>query len=52
MRQLEAALHLDPLSLDVRRLLANVQISAGLYDRALDNCQRVLDVDPVPFVAA
>ncbi len=53
MRLLEAALRLDPLSLDVRRLLANVQISAGLHDRALDNCQRVLDIDPdFAFVAA
>ena len=51
MERLEAALRVDPLSLDVRRVLANVQISAGLYDRALDNAQKVLAVDPTfPFV--
>jgi TolB-like protein/DNA-binding winged helix-turn-helix (wHTH) protein len=51
MRQLEAALRRDPLSLDVRRVLANIQISAGLYDRARDNCERVLAVDATfPFV--
>jgi TolB-like protein/DNA-binding winged helix-turn-helix (wHTH) protein len=49
---LDAALRVDPLSLDVRRLLAHVQINAGLYDRAIDNCDRVLAVDPAfPFVA-
>ena len=49
---LGAALRVDPLSLDVRRLLAHVQINAGLYDRAIDNCDRVLAVDPAfPFVA-
>ena len=48
---MQQALHADPLSLDVRRTLANVQISAGLYDDALDNCQRVLDEQPnFPFV--
>jgi TolB-like protein/DNA-binding winged helix-turn-helix (wHTH) protein len=52
MRLLEAALRVDPLSLDVRRVLAHVQINAGLYDRAIDNCNRVLAVDPAfPFVA-
>jgi TolB-like protein/DNA-binding winged helix-turn-helix (wHTH) protein/lipopolysaccharide biosynthesis regulator YciM len=51
MRQLEAALRRDPLSLDIRRVLANIQISAGLYDRARENCDRVLAVDPTfPFV--
>ena len=43
----------DPLSLDVRRVLVHVQINAGLYDRAIENCDRVLAVDPTfPFVAA
>jgi len=51
MRLLEVALHGDPRSLDVRRVLANVQISAGLYDRALENAQTVLAVDPTfPYV--
>jgi TolB-like protein/DNA-binding winged helix-turn-helix (wHTH) protein len=53
MQLLEAALRADPLSLDVRRALAHVQISAGQYDRAIENCDRVLAVDPAfPFVAA
>ena len=53
MRLLETALQVDPLSLDVRRVLAHVQINAGLYDRAIDNCNRVLAVDPTfPVVAS
>jgi TolB-like protein/DNA-binding winged helix-turn-helix (wHTH) protein len=53
MRLLETALRVDPLSLDVRRVLAHVQINAGLYDRAIDNCNHVLAVDPdFPVVAA
>ncbi len=52
MRQLEVALRGDPRSLDVRRVLANVQISAGLYDRALENAQTVLAIDPTfPYVS-
>jgi TolB-like protein/DNA-binding winged helix-turn-helix (wHTH) protein/predicted Zn-dependent protease len=52
-RLLETATRADPLSLDVRRVLVHVQIDAGLYDRAIDNCDRVLAVDPTfPFVAA
>ena len=51
MQLLETALQVDPLSLDVRRVLAHVQINAGLYDRAIENCDRVLAVDPdFPFV--
>jgi len=51
MRQLEAALSADPLSPDVRRTLSTVQISAGLYDSALDNCRRALALDPEVFAA-
>jgi TolB-like protein/DNA-binding winged helix-turn-helix (wHTH) protein/Tfp pilus assembly protein PilF len=52
MQRLESALRFDPISLDVRRVLALVQIDAGLYDRAIENCERVLKVDPdYPFVA-
>jgi TolB-like protein/tetratricopeptide (TPR) repeat protein len=52
MRVLETAIHADPLSLDVRRVLAHVQINAGLYDRAIENCDRVLAIDPTfPVVA-
>jgi eukaryotic-like serine/threonine-protein kinase len=46
LRQLDVALSGDPLSSDVRRVMSTVQISAGLYDSALDNCRRVLAVDP------
>jgi serine/threonine protein kinase/tetratricopeptide (TPR) repeat protein len=50
LNTLETALRADPLSLDVRRLLARVQLNAGRYDDALDNCRRVLEVDPdFPF---
>jgi len=52
MRVLETAIRADPLSLDVRRVLAHVQINAGLYDRAIENCDRVLAIDPTfPVVA-
>jgi TolB-like protein/DNA-binding winged helix-turn-helix (wHTH) protein/tetratricopeptide (TPR) repeat protein len=52
-RLLETAVRVDPLSLDVRRVLVHVQINAGLYDRAIENCDRVLAVDPTfPSVAA
>jgi serine/threonine-protein kinase len=42
-----------PLSLDVRRSLALVQIEAGLYDEAIESAQWVLQQDPdFPFVDA
>ncbi|HSC28764.1 MAG TPA: protein kinase, partial [Vicinamibacterales bacterium] len=51
LSRLETALHGDPLSLDAKRILANVQIRAGRYDDARENCLRVLEVDPdFPFV--
>jgi len=43
---LQAALRSDPKSLDVRRVMASIQLSAGLYDQALDNCRYVLAVNP------
>jgi serine/threonine-protein kinase len=47
---LEEALRTDPLSLDVRRELAMVQIMAGRYEEAIANLQRVRAVDPdFPF---
>jgi TolB-like protein/DNA-binding winged helix-turn-helix (wHTH) protein len=50
---LDRALRVDPLSLEVRRILAHVQINAGLYDRAIENCDRVLAADPsFPLVEA
>jgi tetratricopeptide (TPR) repeat protein len=51
MGQLDMALSADPLSSDVRRTLSMVQISAGLYDSALDNCRRALALDPEVFAA-
>jgi eukaryotic-like serine/threonine-protein kinase len=47
---LEAALAMDPLSLDVHRDLALAQIIAGRYDDAIANLRYVLGVDPdFPF---
>jgi TolB-like protein len=51
LRQLDTALTADPLSSDVRRTLSTVQISAGRYDDALDNCRRALAMDPEVFAA-
>ena len=49
-RLLGEALRADPLSLDVRRELAMVQIIAGKYEDAIANLQRVRAVDPdFPF---
>ena len=49
-RLLEEALRADPLSLDVRRELAMVQIMAGRYEEAIANLERVRAVDPdFPF---
>ena len=51
VRLLEEALRADPLSLDVRRELAMVQIMAGRYEEAIANLERVRSVDPsFPFV--
>jgi TolB-like protein/Tfp pilus assembly protein PilF len=48
LKLLETALEADPLSLDLRRTLVYVQLSAGLYQEARDNARRVLDVGPNP----
>jgi TolB-like protein/thioredoxin-like negative regulator of GroEL len=45
-RLLDAALQIDPLSLAVRRELANLQIISGRYDEAIANLKRVRAVDP------
>jgi tetratricopeptide (TPR) repeat protein len=48
---LEAALEADPLALDLRRVLADAQLNAGLYAEARDNARRVLAVDTThPYV--
>lgn len=50
LRLLEQALRADPLSLDVRRELAMVQIMAGRYEEAIAHLERVRAVDPsFPF---
>ena len=46
LQELRTALSHDPLSLDIRRVMAYVQVSAGDYDAALENCNYVLKVDP------
>jgi TolB-like protein/tRNA A-37 threonylcarbamoyl transferase component Bud32/Flp pilus assembly protein TadD len=46
LQQLRDALSRDPLPTDVRRHVAMVLVSAGRYDEAIDECQRVLAVDP------
>ncbi|MBA3295595.1 MAG: protein kinase, partial [Acidobacteria bacterium] len=43
---LNRALETDPLSLAVRRELANLQIIAGRYDEAIANLKHVYAVDP------
>jgi tetratricopeptide (TPR) repeat protein len=43
---LEASLREDPLSLDVRRVLAIAQIVSGDYEQAIQHLRSVLDVDP------
>jgi tetratricopeptide (TPR) repeat protein len=49
-RVIEKALEIDPLSLDARRTLSNIQLRAGRYADALENCRQVLAVDPnFPF---
>ena len=50
--RLEDALVSDPGSLDLRRILARVQLNAGHYGEALKNSRLVLAEDPnFPFVA-
>jgi serine/threonine-protein kinase len=51
LRLLDAARERDPISLDVRRVMALVQIAAGRYAEAMESCQWVLDRDPkFPYV--
>jgi tetratricopeptide (TPR) repeat protein len=51
LRQFEAARVADPLSLDVRRTQAHVFVEAGQYDKAIENCLWIKDIDPkFPFV--
>ena len=53
-KELQLALRSDPLSLDVRRMMAYIEVSSRQYEAAIDNCQRVLKEDPnfplIPFV--
>jgi tetratricopeptide (TPR) repeat protein len=50
-RQLRKATDLDPLSADVRNTLDYVLVSAGSYDEALYNCQRILAENPDDNIA-
>jgi serine/threonine-protein kinase len=43
---MEEARTVDPMSLDVRRVLSLIQVHAGLYDQAIENSRWVLDRDP------
>ena len=45
LRLLEAAYTVEPLSLDVRRIQALVQVDAGRYDEALESARWVLERD-------
>jgi serine/threonine protein kinase len=50
--QLDLALRSDPLSLDVRRVRALVNLLAGQYTQTIEDCQHVMDRDPkFPFVS-
>ena len=46
MDTMEEAVRVSPMSLDARRVLAHVQVAAGLYDEALANCRFVLGQNP------
>ena len=46
IQELQTALSHDPLSLDIRRIMAYVQVSAGDYDAALEHSNYVRKVDP------
>jgi eukaryotic-like serine/threonine-protein kinase len=46
LQELQLSLTHDPLSLDVRRVMAYVQVSAGQYAAAMENCRYVLKMDP------
>jgi TolB-like protein len=49
---LEQARVADPDSLDVRRVMALVQVDSGLYDDAIVNARAVLKIDPdFPFAS-
>jgi serine/threonine-protein kinase len=53
-KELQLALRIDPLSLDIPRMMAYIEVSDGQYAAAIDNCRRVLREDPnfplIPFV--
>jgi tetratricopeptide (TPR) repeat protein len=46
LQELQLSLTHDPLSLDVRRVMGYVQVSAGRYAAAMENCRYVLKNDP------
>jgi TolB-like protein/tetratricopeptide (TPR) repeat protein len=46
LRQVEAGLRADPLSLDLQRLLAYVQVSARQYEQSIELGERALAAEP------
>jgi serine/threonine-protein kinase len=49
-RVMDDAVRTDPLSLDVRRVAALIQVESGAYDQAIENARWVLQRDPqFPF---
>lgn len=46
LQRLEEARRVGPVSLDVRRLLSQVQVNAGLHAEAIENARWVLERDP------
>ena len=44
--ELERALEFDPLSLEVRYWLAIMLLLSGRYERGIDECRKILDLDP------
>jgi tetratricopeptide (TPR) repeat protein len=46
LQQVQAALRADPLSIDLQRLFAYLQVSDGQYERSIELGRRVLAADP------
>jgi TolB-like protein/Tfp pilus assembly protein PilF len=44
--ELEFALEFDPLAFEVRYWLGIMLLLSGRYERAIDECQKILDLDP------
>lgn len=44
--ELERALEFDPLAFEVRYWLAIMLLLSGRYERGIDECRKILDIDP------